>query len=162
MYYNPTLPYGGLGYTPNTNFGAYNAQTVQPVANQPQPIGQQPVEDGIRRVHGREGATTFGNSLGANRSALVVDETEVDVIWCIVTDGGGFPTLKRLKFVIDDGGQKPVIEENKPRVLKPSAKYATKKDLDELKKRFERLEEALGEEPNSEHAESAKSNAKGK
>lgn len=157
--YNPTLPYGGLSY----NFAQSPMSQAQP-AQTPVPNPQQFQQDeGIKRVHGREGATMLANSLGPNKSALAVDETEVDVIWCMVTDGGGFPTLKKLRFTVDDDDPKPVaVEEPKhtARTAKASPKYVTKKQFDELKSKIEKLEESLNDKSDSEHARATKRTTK--
>lgn len=149
--YNPTLPYGGLGYTPMNNF---NAQPQVPVQQQQMPTQQVSIDQGIKRVHGREGATMLANSLGPNKSALAVDETAVDIIWCMVTDGGGFPTLKKLRFEIEDDEPKQIADEQPKTTRAPrnTTKYVTKKEFDEVKSKIEKLEGLLNDKSDSEHA----------
>lgn len=77
----------------------YSQSYVSQYQNYVQPQQVQSTIQDIVRVHGKEGALKLGNSLGANRAALVIDDSETDIAWCIATDGAGLPSLKRLKMI---------------------------------------------------------------
>lgn len=144
--YNPTLPYGGLGYN-------FNASFTQPMV-QSQPIPATPIES-IKTVHGEEGAKAF--PLGAKSSVILVDETD-NVVWFKFTDDACYATLKGYRLLpLQDEASK---ESKQTRTAKSSTKYVTKKEFDELKTKIEKMEESLNDKSDSEHARTTKRIAK--
>lgn len=123
-------PYGWVN---GNSFGTPNYGTWFS-SQQPSPPSQN--DDNIGHVHGREGAITLGHSLGPNKSRLVVDETKENVIWCIVTDSAGFPTVKSLRYeeMPDENGNDTT----------ETPVYVTTKEFDELKNTVDGLIKELG------------------
>lgn len=73
----------------------------------------------VVRVHGKDGANAY--PLAPNSSILLLDETQ-PVVWCKMTDGAGFATIK--------GYTLTELTEEKPT---DSPVYVTTKEFDELK-----------------------------
>lgn len=139
-YYNPyawnpgyNVPAYGYGMNPNPQ---PMPNPVPPQQNFQQPAQNDPEQD-IIKVHGKEGALALANSLGKNRAKIAIDETEEDIEWLIVTDGAGFPTLKRLRFMEADDTPQTQKEEEGP-------VYVTTKEFDALKATVDKLMKDLG------------------
>lgn len=121
--YNPNLPNNGLGLYPNLSSQPY---TSLPAASNVQSSFQ------IPQVSGENGAKAY--QMPPNSSILLLDSTD-NVIWCKTTDAGGFATLTGYKITpIENKAAAPDMTE-----------YVTRKDFDELRYRFDKLMEDLGD-----------------
>lgn len=121
--YNPNLPNNGLGL--------YHNLSSQPYASLPTAANVQSSFQ-IPQVSGENGAKAY--QIPPNSSVLLLDSTD-NVIWCKTTDAGGFATLTGYKITpIENKASTPDLTE-----------YVTRKDFDELRDRFDKLMEDLGD-----------------
>lgn len=120
--YNPNLPNNGLGLYQNLSSQPY---TSLPTAANVQSSFQ------IPQVSGENGAKAY--QIPPNSSVLLLDSTD-NVIWCKTTDAGGFATLTGYKITPIENKAAPDLTE-----------YVTRKDFDELRDRFDKLMEDLGD-----------------
>lgn len=111
--------YGYQQYQPTNYIAQTNSPLYTPFA------GVQKHE--VVRVNGRNGAEAF--QMAPNSSVLLLDET-APIVWLKVTDGASYPTLTPYEI--------------KPYEPKPTAESVTQ--LEELKKRIERIEAKLSEQ----------------
>lgn len=70
----------------------------------------------IIRVNGENGAKAF-QMAGPNSSVLLLDETE-PVIWVKITDGAGYPTLKKYKIEECEPERSPELKTLEDRIAR--------------------------------------------
>ena len=88
--------------------------------------------DALIRVTGIEGAKAY--QMPPNSTAVLFDGSE-DLMFIKTTDGAGFPTIRVFTFA-------PKAEEPKTDGL-----YATKQDVEDLRKLIEEVRESNGKQP---------------
>lgn len=88
-----------FGFRPNGQMQQQNPYQMQ----QQNPYGQMQ-QQGFIRVNGIEGAKRY--EMGPNSAIPLFDENE-DVFYVKTTDGAGFPTLRRFRFVEESAQPQP-------------------------------------------------------
>lgn len=83
----------------------------------------------VVRVHGKDGANAY--PLAPNSSILLLDETQ-PVVWCRMTDGAGFATIKG--YTLTELAEEKSVD---------SPVYVTTKEFDELKEIVAELKSVL-------------------
>jgi hypothetical protein len=98
------------------NFNGWNFQSTQP--QQSVPLRS------VQQVEGELGIKTY--PLRPGESVIAIDTTAEDIMWMKVCDASGLPTIKKIRFK---------IEEN----TGSETDYVSRKDFDELSKKLDKL-----------------------
>lgn len=109
-------------------YGYYRPSYTQSIMNQPQQRA-----DYLIKVTGLDGARAY--QVPANARVALFDSNE-PVFYVKETDSGGYPTLRRYRFVEDEGQH-----------VQPDATFATKDELESIRQQIDELREAVDGKP---------------
>lgn len=108
------------------NFNGWNFQS-------PQPQPSVPLRS-VQQVEGHLGIKTY--PLRPGESVIAIDTTANDIMWMKVCDASGLPTIKRIRFKIEDD-------------TSSDTDYVSRKDFDELSKKLDKLLEGRNDKSES-------------